>query len=407
MRTITSRGVLAALHVLAVALWASTAAAQPQPPEAQNPPMKIGPVELWPTMVIRNIGVDANVFNEATNPKRDFTATIVPNLEAVIRPSWMRLSYTAISEFVYFKKYTSERGVNRGFQSRLDVNLPYFQPFATIGAMRTKERQNTEIDVRARRDLRNYGAGIRTHLGNATSVSVGARRHTSRFVGGDQFRGVDLATELNNETNAIDASVMLDVTPLTSVGITFSKEEDRFDTAVLRNSNATRIAPTVSFKPLGLFTGSATVGYLRFDAIDPQVEDYTGLFATGTIGVTLVDRYRIETTFARDVQYSYDRETPTYISTSGRGTLRTDLFAGLDVKVAAGHDVLNYRPVAGGGSVAKDTYNVYSVGLGYTVRERIRVGVDAEFYERQSARAGRSFENNRIFGTLTWGAKPQ
>src|SRR5687768_10133572 len=72
--------------------------AQPTSEPTAQPSLKLGPFELWPTMAIRNIGVDNNVFNEAEDAKRDFTATVAPNLTVVVRPSWMRLSYTTISE---------------------------------------------------------------------------------------------------------------------------------------------------------------------------------------------------------------------------------------------------------------------------------------------------------------------
>jgi hypothetical protein len=405
MHTIKRIGFIAT-HVLALVLTAATFA-HAQSSESERPPMKLGPVELWPTMLFRNIGVDNNVFNDPENPKKDFTLTVAPNLEAVVRASWMKLSYQSITEFVWFRQYKTERSANRGFQARAEFNLGFLQPHIAAGAMQTKERQNTEIDVRARRQTRNYSAGVRAKLGTAASVSAGARKATSRFIAGDQFRGVDLATELNNETNALDVTLQLDLTPLTTVGITASRDEDRFDTAGIRNSNAVRIAPTVSFKPFGLFNGSASVGFMRFDAVDPNVQDYTGVYASGTIGTTLQERYRIETTFSRDVRYSYDRQTPTYVSTSGRGTLRTDLIGGFDLKLSAGRDVMNYRPLAGEARPGADTYNLYSIGIGWTKSERMRFGIDGEFFERKSGRAGRGYENNRIYGTITWGVRPQ
>ena len=396
------------IFVFALAGWGSAPTfAQSTSSEEQRPTIKIGPVELWPLILVRNIGVDANVYNDPVNPVRDFTATVAPNLELVVRPSWMRLSYTSISEFVYFREEKSQRSVNRGFQTRADFNLSYFQPYVVAGGLLTRERQNTEIDIRARRQLRNYGAGVRMRLWTSTSVSAGFRKNTSKFVEANQFRGVDLGSQLNNETDAIDASLTVDVTPLTTLGVAVASEHDRFDGSPLRNSDALRITPTISFKPFGMFNGSASVGYLRFDAFDPAVEDYAGLVASGTIGVLVLERFKLDTTFGRDVRYSYDAQTPTYIWTSGRGTLRTDLIRGLDVSITGGRDVMNYRPLAGLTAAGKDTYLVYGGGLGYTISNRIRVGVEAEFYERRSRLLDRGFENNRVFGTLTWGARPQ
>lgn len=398
----------AALALAIVAAPSRPAFAQAAPsPDETKPAVKIGPMEIWPTIVLRNIGADNNVFNDAENPRSDFTATISPTVQVVVRPQWMRMSFTSLSDFVYYAQYESERSVNRGFRTRLDLNLSYLQPYVIAGAMLTKERLNNEIDVRARRQLRNYGAGLALRLTSTIGVSAGVRHETSRFTGGDTFRGADLATELNNETNAIDANFTADVTPLTTVGLAVAIEQDRFDSQPLRNSDSWRVTPTVSFKPFGLMSGSASVGYMTFDALDPLVEDYSGLVATGTIGIFLLDRYRIETMFGRDVQYSYDRETPTFVLTSGRVSLRTDLFAGLDVKVTGGREVMRYRALGEAETPGRDVYDVYGAGLGYTLANNMRLGVDAEFSERKSGRAGRGFQNNRIFGTLTWGVNPQ
>jgi len=399
--------VVAAHTVALLTISARPTFAQPPPSEDETrPTLKIGPVELWPTVVFRNIGVDNNVFNDAESPKQDFTLTVAPNLEAVVRPDWMRLSYTALSEFVYFAKNKSERSVNRGFQSRFDLYSPIVQPYLQAGAMLTQERPNHEIDERARRQLRNYGGGLRFPLGTGASISVGVRRDSERFVEGDRFRGVDLGSELNTRSDVIETILAIDVTPLTTVGVTVAKEADRFDNDALRDSNAIRITPTVTFQPLGLFSGSASVGYLRFDPVDPAVAEYGGLVASGTVGVTLLDRYRIETSFGRDVRYSYDRDTPTYVWTSGRGTLRMDLFGGLDVRLTGGRDVMNYRPRAGVAEPGKDAFVVYGAGLGYSLL-KMRFGVDAEIWERESGRAGRGYRNNRIMGSLNWGASPR
>lgn len=400
-------GILCALVVLGPGAAAPASAQDPNEPK---PAMKFGPVELWPTMAFRNIGVDNNVFNEAENPKQDFTATIAPTMEVVFKPGTrVRLSYSTLTEFVWYQKYKSERSTNRGFVARGEVNLTYFTPFASYSSSQTRERPNSEIDERALRNPRVYAAGFRTKIGLATELTAAIRRNSQEYDPEASFRGVRLAQQLNNETDAIDVSLGVAVTPLTSIGLGVSKEEDRFQLSPLRDSKSLRITPTVNFKPTALLNGSASVGYMRFDAADPRVEDYAGLVARGTIAMT-VERYSIDTTFGRDVRYSYEENAPTYIWTSARATLRTELFGGLDVKLGAGRDVMNYNrraDVTDEDVVPdRDIYRVYSAGLGFTLR-RIRFGVDAEFNQRTSGLEDRGYENNRVFGTISWGAIPR
>lgn len=379
--------------------------------EEAKPAMKFGPIELWPTMAIRNVGIDNNVYNDAENPKKDFTATIAPTMLVLYRGGdRIKLSYTTLTEFVWFAREKEERSANRGFVVGAEANLRFFTPFATYSSTQTRERPNAEIDERARRNPRTWATGLRTRLGLFAQLSASLRRSSEAFDPEAEFRGVKLATQLDRHTDGIDTALTLSLTPLTSVGVAVTREEDRFDLSPLRNSKMLRITPTVSFAPTGLLSGSASVGYLKFDAADARVGDYGGLYARGSVAMSL-ERYHVETTFGRDVRYSYEVTTPTYITTHGRGTLRTELFGGLDVKLSAGRDNMHYQRRSDIEATeedvpSRDIYDSYSFGLGWTFR-KIRFGVDGEFGQRKSAQAARSYQNNRIFGTISWGATPR
>lgn len=390
---------------------AALAAAQPvsaqtPPPEEDRPPIQIGPVGLRPTLAFRNIGMDNNVFNEHEKPKKDFTFSFVPTLEATVQPGRLLVSVTSLNEYVYYRKYTSERSSNNGFSARADVDLTMLRPFVTYSSTHTSERPSTEIDLRARRSVLTYSAGTSLRLGEITSVRFSARNVSQTFREGQAFRGQDLATELNSETRAYETALMFALTPLTSVGVNVSKERDRFERSGLRDSDTLRVTPTVVFSPLGVMRGTASVGYRRFTSRDPQVEDFTGLVAAGTVGTSIGERVRIDTTFARDVRYSYETRTPTYVLNSGRATVTTQLFGGLDVRVTGGRDAMSYRPLAGEEDPGDDVYHSYGGGIAYRFPNNMQVGVDAEFFERASGLAAdRQYTNNRIVGTLTWGAR--
>ena len=47
---------------------------------------KAGALSLKPMFAIKNIGRDNNVFNEADNPKSDFTMTLAPSAEFGFQP---------------------------------------------------------------------------------------------------------------------------------------------------------------------------------------------------------------------------------------------------------------------------------------------------------------------------------
>lgn len=376
------------------------------PPSApdERPMLQIGPVEIRPRLIFTNMGIDNNVFNEHENPRSDFTFTASPDLELAINPGRLRTQFTIGSDFVYFKKYTSERSVNRSFSAQGELDLTYFRPFASVAANHTSTRVSSEIDERGRHHPRAYTAGSIFKLTPRSALTFTYRRASERFDEETFFRGVDLSTTLNSDTNVYEASLGLELTPLTSVRVGISSEQMRFK-APGRDSDTFRVMPTIVFSPLGVLQGSASVGYRRFTGRDNGFENYSGLVAAGSLGASVADRFKLETTFRRDVMYSYEERFPYYVQSGGRGSVTTLLAGGFDVKVSGGHEALNYRAFPGSAETGRDTVVTYGVGLGYQIAARARFVVEAEFINRASPRdISREYSNRRFFATLNWGA---
>lgn len=393
---------------LLVCAAAMVAALGPVPSAAQDPEerptLKIGPLEFRPRLLFSNVGIDNNVFNEATEPKSDFTATVTPDLEVSMHPGRLRVAYTTGSEFVYFKKYKSERSVSRNFSGRADVDLTYIRPFASISAAHTSARPNSEIDVRARHSPRVYSAGTTVKIASRTSLVFTASRSSEEYAEGE-FRGVDLATVLDSKTTAYETALYIELTPLTTFGVGVLKEEQRFARSPIRDSDSLRVAPTLTISPLGLLTGTVSVGYRRFDGLDPSLPDYTGVIASGTLGILIDERYRIATAFTRDVRYSYEPANPYYIVTGGRATITAQTYGPLDVRLLGGHEKLAYRALAGVEPAGSDRQIIYGGGIGCRITGRVRLVIEAEASRRRSDRdPTREFKNHRIVGLLNWGA---
>ncbi len=386
----------------------------PRPAAAQSDPdrpsLELGPFEFRPRLVFKDVGVDNNVFNEHANPKSDFTATASPDLEISTHPGRLKLSYTSGTEFVYFHKYSTERSLNHMVGARADLELSWLKPFVSFSAAQTSARPNSEIDARARHNMRSYTAGTTVKIASRTSVGI-LRRHTSDdYEDGAQFRGEDLARSLDTSLNAYETSFNVELTPFTTFSIVGTKDQQRFDRAHERNADSFRIAPTLTFSPLGLITGSASFGYRQFNGIDPSLPDFSGFVSTGTVGILFYDQYKLDTTFTRDVRYSYERSLPYYIVGGIRATFSAQTYGPLDLRVTAGRESMSYRSLGGvvqpdAATADPDLLVVYGGGLGYRLSPRARVVVDAEFSHRSSTRDEfREFRNHRIVALLNWGA---
>jgi len=396
-----------AMPMALVLLAAAPASAQTSPPPddpMQNVPIRFGPVGLSPSILVRDIGRDNNVFNESTDPKSDFVATISPKLDIYFRPGPLRLTYTTTSDYVYYQTYKSERGTNLGTSLRAELQLGAFHPFVSTGRGNTRERLNREIDVRARHHDTTYAGGLDVQLFEGVTASVGARHSQLAFESGAEFRGQDLETALNSTTDAIDAGGGVALTPLTTVRVTYTRERSRFVFTPDRNSVSYRVVPSVTFSPLAFLNGSAAFGYRHFTGHSPDVPDYSGFVSTVTLGSTVLGRYRLDGTVSRDLSYSYDETTPEYLETAFTAGLTWQIAGPVDLHVTAGRSRLHYRSPRVTAATDDDTARTYGFSFGYRLTEHLRAGLNGDWRGRASERsADRTYDNRRLYANLAWG----
>jgi hypothetical protein len=330
--------------------------------------------------------------------------TIVPRIVARLRAGRLTFSYGAASDIVYFRTFKDEGSVNGDNDLRVDANLGRLQPYASAGWLSTKERMNAEIDVRAPRTQHSVGAGARLLLGSQTAVVVNARRFDLEFDEGSEFRGADLAHNLNSRTDSLESGVQLTLTPLTTLNLTTTVQRDRFDSEPSRDADSWRVTPSLQFDPTALIRGTVAVGYRHFDARDPQVPDYSGLVVQVLAGYTLLERTKFDLDLTRDVQYSYEDLEPYYLTNGGRLTATHRLVGPFEIQGTLGRQSLAYRNTLAADATRSDTVETYGAGTGYWLRPLLRVGFNWEQARRLSAISDRRYERRRLFASLTYGS---
>ena len=392
--------------LLPALLAASAAAAQssPQRDPVEDAPMRVGPFGLTPVIVIRDVGRDNNVFNESTDAKSDFTATLSPKLDVITHPGPLLLTLSTTSDYIYYQKYASERAANIGSSVRADFTFGPVRPYLSASGGNTKDRVNREIDARARHRDRDYTAGTRVQLYEGLFVSGGVRQTSITYDEDAVFRGENLAENLDKQMKGVDASVGVALTPLTTVSVSVSKERDRFDLSPERDSDTLRIMPTVTFSPLAMLNGTAAFGYRRFTPVSPLVPDYRGFVANLTLGTTIHERHRIDASFGRDVQYSYEEADVYYVETSIQGTWTWQVTGPLDLRLSGSRARMHYPARELDPSTDEDFATTYGAGVSWRLRPTLRAGVNADWRGRDSERGDdRGYDNRRIYATVTWG----
>lgn len=392
-----------ALLILSVTMAPALGWAQQEEPE-QLPPGTIvyGPLTLTPRLVVKDVGVDDNVFNEAVDPKSDFTFTISPKANVGFRLRRLRVGYITSVDYVYYDRYDTERGANVGSEVRVDGDLGRLRPFASFAGANTRNRLNPEVDARARHHDQSYTAGLTLRVASRTNLLLNARHSTIRYEEDAAFRGVPLQESFDGHVDSIEAGFGIELTPITTYSLVVQREQQRFDLSPLRDSESWRVSPTLTFSPLGLLTGVASFGFRHFDAVDPTVPDYSGFVASATIGATIYGRHQLEAAYLRDLQSSYDPSTPYYLRDGGSVTWTTIVVGPWDVRGTLGRTLMQYRSEIAGPDT--DTSTTYGGGVGFRFSDHSRLGVNTEWAERNSDRSPeRNYRNRRVFASLTWG----
>jgi hypothetical protein len=387
--------------------WSGSAAAQtlPQPPDPdETARVRVGPFAIRPSLILRDVGIDSNVFNEAQQPHEDFTATMGARVDVGFRMPKLQATYASTFEYLYFTEFASERGLNRGSEGRVDVLLGRLRPHVTGSILDSHDRPNAEIDARAHRQQYSYGGGVAFLLLSRTALSASYRRSSTSYDGDEFFAGVSLADALNVDSEATSASLDLELTPLTTMSVGAEWGDDRFELSPERNARMQRYGVTFTFQPSALVSGRAQVGYRSFQPESAALPEFNGLAAAVSLAYSFREETRVAVVFDRDVRYSYTDTTPYYVSTATRVTLTQRLFGPVDAQGVAGRERLEYEARLDAPEAARaDRLTTIGGGLGYRLGNTARIGVNLERTERSSPVEDRRFTRRRIVASISYG----
>lgn len=388
---------------------AATARAQsPLPPDPAESSSRIrtGPLTLTPRFELLNTGVDSNVFNESENPKKDFTATFRPSLDATVRLSVVRIVYKASLDAVYFHEYKDERALNRGGEVRTELRLARLVPYFTVNGQSTNERPNNEIDVRAQRSFNTYSTGAALLIFSRTAAVVNVQRQRLQDDPAQEFAGEDLATQFNNHRTSYDAGARVALTELTTMALTGGREEMRFDLSPERDSDSTRASLAFEFDPQAIISGTASVGFRDFQPSSAQLASYSGVIAQATIRYAYEDRTVVSFRYIRDIDYSVEEAQPYYLLNAGSAIVTQRIGGPFDLQATLARENRDYRAKAGAAPVdgdSSDTTDTAGAGIGYRLGETARIGLNIEFTRRDALNTGRSYDRRRIYTSVTYG----
>lgn len=380
-------------------------ALQPDSLPASQPgqPLSLGSVQLYPSLSIRDVGMDSNVYNSSQVIREDFTYTVAPRLLAEMPIGNGRLVGTGGAGFVFFRANKDQQSLNGSATGLYEIRKGRVRPALEVGINRSRQRGG-DIDVRALGVSRNGRAAVEVGLSGITSFTAWASRDNTEFAPGQAFRGVDLADQLNRKTTTFAAGARFDLTPLTSVVAAAEYEELRFTVARFRDSNSLRLTPTVRFGEGAIINGQAFVGVRDFRPVQPVMAPFRGLVAGGDLRYTLLGVTKFEGRLTRDIVYSFDEFQPYYLDAGGQLTVSQRVVGPVDAIALAGRRRLRYEARLDMGIEGRrETVTIYGGGVGVRVDTNMRMTFTVDREKRASSGPVlRQYERTRAFVALEY-----
>ena len=398
--TATAGAVLLAAATAVGAQTVQSGSASPEPPSR---PITLGTLQIFPSISLRDVGLDSNIYNSSILAREDFTYTVAPRVRAELPLGHARLVGAGGLGFVYFQKSKDQESVNAAASGLFEVREGRFRPSAQGGFSRSRERRG-DVDVRALSLSTNGRAGLDVGVSGITSLTGWVAREQTAYAAGEQFLGHDLSDQLDRETPTYAGGARIDLTPLTSVVAAAAFEQIRFTVDRKRDANSWKLMPTVTFAEGAILNGQASAGLRDFRPLTNAMQPFRGLIASGDIRFNVAGLTRFELRGNRDLVYSYEELQPYYLDSGGQITVYQRVIGPVDLIALAGRRVFRYETLAGVTVPARvETMTNWGGGLGVRLDDSMRFSFTVDRERRLSTSSSlREFERIRAFGALEY-----
>ena len=389
--------------LLAVTTSAGAQTAQSGTQEPDSRPITLGTLQVFPSISLREVGLDSNIYNSSFLAREDFTYTVAPRVRADLPLGDAHLVGTGALGFVYFQKSKDQESVNAAASGLFEVREGRIRPSLQGGFSRSRERRG-DVDVRALSVSTNGRAGVDLGISGVTSLTTWVVREKTAYASGEQFHGQDLSDQLDRETTTYAAGARFDLTPLTSVVAAAALEQVRFTVDRIRDADSFKFVPTVSFAEGAILNGQASAGLRDFRPLANVMPPFRGMVAGGDIRFNIAGVTRFEVRGNRDLVYSYEELQPYYLDSGGHITLYQRLVGPVDLIALAGRRVYRYETVRGLTLPERvETMTNWGGGVGVRIDDNLRFSFTFDRERRISTTSSlREFERIRAFGALEY-----
>lgn len=401
-----ARGVrpLLAVALTAVAIVAATVA----PAAAQGgggSRFFLGPIGWTPTILLREAGIDSNVFNETAKDgaREDRYAIFQPTVDGSWSTALAELSGQAAVNLVYFERFQDQRSVNGQANFRAEFPLQRLRPTVGMSWQRNRERVTPELDQRAKYEQIGGTGSISTRLTNRLSLQLSGALTRVEYLAVTPT-AIEDARRLNRRTTSVSGTFRFDISPLTLFLVDVNGSRDEFEKTSGRTSDNLRASAGLEFAPDAVLRGRATVGYHMQVSRGDSGSAFNGVMAAVDLSYALLDRTRIDLRFSRDTNYSILTGEDYYLTTAGGLEITHNLLGPLDVIARGSRERLDYTVTVGGVPGRIDMTQTVGAGIAVRFTQRLRSSVNYdETLRRSTTGAETAYDRRRLYTTFSLG----
>ena len=396
----------AVLGGLLLAGWPAAAAELPPPPSAKDGYIDVGAFYLRPGVGVRNVGYDNNIFLNSFDEVGDWTATIVPSLEATTLFGHRgRLDMRQSFDLVFFLNTSSQNHVN----SLTDIEgKVLFSDFLATGVFSydsSKLRPSNEINERIRQKISTLGGKLAWSKTTRSEISLELVRQRFDYDdNSDQFAGI--YRDLNRDETTAALKLRTRLRPKTDITLDIANTDVvNEDPSLGRDAVIRRLVPGLLFDATAFLQGEIHYGYMKITSEDPARQDYQGPTGKARLSYRPIARLRLQAEYDRDVVYSIFGDNIFYLDTRFGLDGSVPVTQRFHLRAGAARTAINYReevsfPVFTG--IREDRIDELWVGWSYAIPGRPRMGFRIVRWDRDSNYPPAVTTQYRIVGEATY-----
>ncbi|MDI6698446.1 MAG: outer membrane beta-barrel protein [Candidatus Saccharicenans sp.] len=277
---------------------------------------KFGPLRIQPLLIIRDAGYDSNIYYhpEAVS---DFWLTAGPGADAYFMVKKRLLVHLFESpQYVYFFKTERERTWNNYLNGEVSLSFNRFLLTAGGALNRARERWNTEIDIRPRRNEKKGFLSLLYQRSYRVSFEVTATRIDYRYES-IEYDSVNIGERLSRLETFWSGKFYYRLNP--RLQFFLEGEWGRYDfqsPSSLGDSRSRALYSGFEFSPGGRVRGRLRLGHKFFDTLQEGRPDFRGLVGDTSISWTFFRPLVLRASYRRDVNFSVWSQNPFFVGNS-------------------------------------------------------------------------------------------